>query len=141
MADVTELTRPRVLIIALAILILVDLFALLVGLGVTIEGALFMILTGLLLLNWPVAIILWRAARHRPPIRALQVMAVATTLIAIGITAYVLAVINAGLQYAIPREIALIAFRVALIGLALFPLWFLYLYLTRRFDDGETGKL
>lgn len=101
----------------------------------TLEGVLFAVISFLLLLNWPVALILIRAARHRPRIRALTVMAVSSVLIALGLTAYVLAVLNSGQGYVFPREVAQIAFRAVLIGLAIFPLWFLWLYLTGRFRD------
>jgi len=104
---------------------------------VTLEGLLFVVIGASLLLNWPVAIILWHAALQRPPVRALTVMAVATTLIATGLTAYILAVVNAGTGYLVPKEVAQIVFRAVLIGLAVFPIWFLYLYLTRQFRDGE----
>ena len=103
----------------------------------TIEGILFVIIQLMLLLNWPVAIILMRAANHKPRIRALTVMAVATTLIAIGLTVYVWAVINAATGYVIPKEAAAIFFRLVLIGLGVFPIWFLWLYVTHRFADGS----
>ena len=102
----------------------------------TLEGTLFVTIAALLLLNWPVAVILSRAAFRRPRIRALTVMATLTTIIAIALTAYVLAVVNAGTGYLLPREIAQVVIRGVFLTLALFPLWFLWLYRTGRFSDG-----
>ncbi len=102
----------------------------------TLEGVLFVVIAALLMMNWPVAIILIRAARRRPRIRALTVMATITTIIAVALTAYVAAVINAGYGYLFPKEIAQVILRLMLLGLALFPLWFLWLYRTGRFSDG-----
>lgn len=104
---------------------------------ITLEGTLFVCIAGLLLMNWPVAVILIRAARKRPRIRALTVMAILTTLIATALSAYVFTVVNAGAGYALPREVAQIITRGVFVGLALFPLWFLWLYRTGRFRDGE----
>jgi hypothetical protein len=104
---------------------------------VTLEGLLFVVIAGLLMLNWPVAVILIRAALHRPRIRALTVMATITTIIAVALTAYVLAVVNAGSGYVLPREIAQIVIRGVFVTLALFPVWFLWLYRTGRFHDGS----
>lgn len=101
----------------------------------TIEGVLFWAIAALLLLNWPVAAILIRAARRRPRIRALTVMAVLATIIASALTLYVAAVINAGGGYIVPKEWAQAAFRFVLLALALFPLWFLWLYATGRFRE------
>lgn len=103
----------------------------------TIEGILFGLIAAMLLLNWPVALILVRAAARRPGIRALTVMATLTTIIAFALTAYVIAVVNAGQGYLFPREVAQITIRVVFLALALFPLWFLWLYRTGRFRDGE----
>ncbi len=104
----------------------------------TIEGALFACIAGLLLLNWPVAIILIRASIRRPRIQALSVMATLTTLIATALTVYVVAVINVGAGYVFPREVAQVIMRLVFLGLALFPLWFLWLYRTGRFRDEGT---
>lgn len=104
----------------------------------TLEGVLFVVIAGLLMLNWPVAAILIRAAHRRPRIRALTVMATITTLIAVALTAYVFAVINAGTGYVLPREVAQVVIRAVFLALALFPLWFLWLYRTGRFRD-ESG--
>lgn len=101
----------------------------------TVEGILFVVIQLSLLLNWPVAGILIFAARRKPPIRALQVMAVSSTLIAAGLTVYVWAVVNSALGYLIPKEAAQIVFRAVLIALAAFPIWFLWLFLTNRFKD------
>lgn len=90
----------------------------------------------MLLMNWPVAGILVYAAWQKPRITALTVLAVAATLIAVGITAYVWAVGNAAAGYPIPKETAQVTFRLLLIGLSLFPVWFLYLFLTGKFKDG-----
>lgn len=102
----------------------------------TLEGALFAGIAALLLLNWPVAVILVRAAIRRPRIRALTVMATLTTIIAVALSVYVLAVVNAGGGYLVPREWAQVATRIVFVLLALFPLWFLWLYRTGRFSDG-----
>ena len=102
----------------------------------TLEGVLFCLIAGLLLLNWAVAWILIRAARKRPRIRALNVMAVLTTIIATSLTAYIWAVANAGAGYVLPKEIAQIVFRLVFVSLGVFPLWFLWLYRTGRFRDG-----
>lgn len=107
----------------------------------TVEGVLFVIIQLMLLLNWPVAFILIRAASRKPRIRALTVMAVATTLIALGLTVYVWAVINSAVGYIIPKEAAQIFFRLILIALAAFPIWFLWLYVTGRFRDGSPADL
>lgn len=101
----------------------------------TLEGVLFAVIAALLLLNWPVAVILIRAAMRRPRIRALTVMATLTTIIAVSLTAYVLAVVNASVSY-LPREAMQVIFRLLFLLLALFPLWFLWLYRTGRFRDG-----
>ena len=102
----------------------------------TLEGVLFLAISCLLMLNWPVAYILSRAAIKKPYIKALWVMAVASILIAIGLTAYVLAVVNAELSYVVHQEVARVIFRLVLLGLAIFPLWFFWLYRTGRFNDG-----
>ena len=103
----------------------------------TLEGVLFGLLQVGLLMNWPVALFLTYQSRKRPRIMALTVMAVAALLIAVGITVYVWAVVNAGLDYPVPRETAQVLLRAVLAGLALFPLWFLRLYRTGRFRDGH----
>lgn len=103
----------------------------------TVEGVLFAVLTVCLMMNWPVAVILAAAAYHRPRIMALTVMAVSATLIASGLSAYVLAVVNAEAGFPIPRETAQVVLRGVLLALALFPLWFLWLYRTGRFRDTE----
>lgn len=103
----------------------------------TIEGVLFVGLAAGLLANWPVALILTVAASKQPRIMALTVMAVSTTLIAVGLTVYVLAVLNAQAGYPVPREGARVLLRAVLLGLALFPIWFLWLYRTGRFRDSE----
>jgi hypothetical protein len=93
----------------------------------TIEGALFLAIAVMLMFNWPVAVILWRGARGQH-ITALRVMAVATTLIAVGLTTYVLAVINSVAGNPLPQPAMQVLFRLVLLGLAIFPLWFLSLY-------------
>ena len=103
----------------------------------TIEGVLFAVIAVLLLLDWPVAAILIRAALRKPRIRALTVMATLTTIIAIALTAYVLAVVNAGIGFGVPKEAMQVIFRLLFLLLALFPLWFLWLYRTGRFHDQE----
>ncbi len=103
----------------------------------TVAGALFGVIAVLLLLNWPVAIILARAALRRPRIRALTVMATLTSIIALALTTYVFATLNAGVGYRFPRELVAVVMRAVFLALALFPLWFLWLYRTGRFSDGE----
>lgn len=101
------------------------------------EGVLFVLIQLALLANWPVAVILIWAAHRRPRIMVLTVMAVVTTLIATGISIYVFAVLNAASGYPVSREAAQIFFRLVLLGLAIFPLWFLWLFATDRFRDGD----
>lgn len=103
----------------------------------TLEGLLFVGLCSGLMLNWPVALVLARAAWQRPRIMALTVSAVSAVLIAAGLTVYVLAVANASWDYPVPRETAQVGLRLVLMGLALFPVWFLWLYRTGRFRDGD----
>lgn len=103
----------------------------------TLEGALFVLLQLSLMANWPVALFLLYQSRKKPRVMALTVMAVAALLIALGLTAYVLAVVNAELDYAVARATAQALFRLVLLGLALFPLWFLWLFATKRFRDGH----
>lgn len=101
-----------------------------------IAGVLLALLQVALLANIPVAVILWLAVyqgRGKKDGPALIVMAVLTTLVAVALLAYVAAVVNAGLDYIVPREAAQIVLRSVLLGLALFPLWFLWLFLTGRF--------
>lgn len=101
----------------------------------TLEGILFFAIAVALMMNWPVAgLLVWQAWK-RPRIMALTVMAVSSVLIAGGLTAYVFAVINAAAAYPVPRELAQIWLRAILLGLALFPFWFLWLFLTGRFRD------
>lgn len=103
----------------------------------SLDGILFTLLALSLLANIPVAIILTIAALQKPRIKVLTVWAVGSWLVAIGIGAYVLAVINAGLGYVIDQSIARAIFRFLLLGLALYPLWWMWLWATGRFRDGH----
>lgn len=103
----------------------------------TIEGVLFILVQVMLLLNWPVTIILARAARIRPRIRVLTTMAVLSCLISVCLTIYVWAVLNSVFGFPISREVGQAILRMGLIGLGIFPIWFLWLYLTGRFRDGS----
>jgi hypothetical protein len=100
------------------------------------SSALLAMLQALLLLNWPVAAILTRAALHKPHIWALTIMAISSTLVALGVTAYVVAVLNAVTGGPFDQEQLRIIFRGVLVGIALFPILFLWLYRTERFRDG-----
>jgi len=99
-------------------------------------GVLLVMLQGLLLLNWPVAAILTRAAIRKPHIWALTVMAISSTLVALGISAYVIAVLNAAAGGPFDQEQLRIIFRIVLVGIALFPVLFFWVYATGRFRDG-----
>lgn len=106
--------------------------------SITLEGTLFLLVAAFLMLNVPVSLILIHAAWQKPRIVALNVMAVSSTLITLGLTTYVLAVLNVAAGYPVPKEVMQNVLRSVLIGLAAFPLWFLWLYVTRRFEDRET---
>lgn len=96
--------------------------------------ALFLVgLQGLLLTYPIVAFILIRAALKRPRITALSAMAVLTVLIALLVLVTVAAVGNAAAHYPIDQEIVRIVFRGVLFAVGCFPIWFLWLYYTRRF--------
>lgn len=103
-----------------------------------LAGVLFVLNQVSLLGMWPVAAILWFSVlRGRGPNSiALLAMAIVITLIAIAITAYVFAVFNSGFQW-VSGDIARIVLRGVLLGLALWALWFLWLFLTGKFRDGE----
>jgi len=91
----------------------------------------------LIFLDVPVAIILVRAALRKPHITALTLMAVASWGIAILISAYVFAALNAVAGYPVPKETAQIGFRLAAVVLAIFPPLFLLAYLRGWFRDGQ----
>ena len=103
----------------------------------TIEGVLFVLLLASLPGDWLVFGILLREARQRPFIRALSLMTLISGLISLGLTAYVLAVLNAGFGYPLPKELGQTGLRTALAGFAVFPYLFLWLYRTGRFRDGD----
>lgn len=103
----------------------------------TLEGVLFAMNALTLIPLWIVVFILTRGAIKRPRVRALSAMAILTGLIATALTAYVIAVVNAGANYAVPKEVGQVILRAALLGVQLFPLWFLWLYRTGRFRDGD----
>lgn len=103
----------------------------------SLEGLLLLLLTTSLLANIPVAIILTVAAWQKPRIKVLVVWAVGSWLVAIGIGAYVLAVVNAAFGYLVAPEAAKIVLRLCLLGLAFYPLWWLWLFVTKRFRDGD----
>lgn len=102
----------------------------------TLEAA-FLVGLQLLLLTYPVvAYILIRAAVQRPYIAALTAMAVLTVLIALLVLLVVVGVGNLAVGAPVSPEVVRTAFRGVLLALGLFPIWFLWLYRTRRFTDG-----
>jgi hypothetical protein len=103
----------------------------------TLEGALFVLLVISVPADWLVFAVLLREARHRPHIMALSLMTLSTGLIALGLTAYLFAVVNANYGYLLPKETAQVTLRLTFVGFALFPFLFLWLYRTGRFRDGD----
>lgn len=103
----------------------------------TPETWLLIVQQAVLLLNWPVAFILIRAARRPPKIMALNVMAAGAFAIALSITAYQLAVANVAAGYPVPQDVARTVLRLVLLVLEVLPVGFLWIYMTGRFKDGE----
>lgn len=101
----------------------------------TPDAWLLVVQQAVLLLNWPVAVILIRAARRPPRIMALNVMASGAFAIALSITAYQLAVANAAAGYPVPQDISRTALRLVLLVLEIMPVAFLWIYMTGRFRD------
>ncbi len=101
----------------------------------TLDGILFALLSIALLMNWPVAAILVRAAWKRPRIKALTFSAALSVVIALAVTLYVLTVANYSAQV-VPDEAMRVVLRFVLLLVALWPLGFLYAYVTGRFRDG-----
>lgn len=101
----------------------------------TLEGVLFVLVALGLLANWPVAVFLSIQALKRPRILALTLFAWLWFIVTLGVTAYVLAVINAQLGYPVPREIAQQAFRLVLLALVASPWLFWRAYFTDSFRD------
>ena len=103
----------------------------------TLEGVLFVLLIVSLPGDWIVFGILVTESVKKPYVAALSLMTFLAGLIALGLTAYVLAVFNSSLGYILPKEIGQIGLRTALAGFAVFPYLFLWLYRTGRFRDGD----
>ena len=87
---------------------------------------------------YPMAVILVIAALRRPHIWALTIMALATTAIALGISAYQFAVANAAAGYPVPQDISRTILRLAFIAIEILPLLFFWVYRTGRFRDGAS---
>jgi hypothetical protein len=102
----------------------------------SLEGALFALLIVSVPADWIVFAVLLRESLHRPYILALTLMTLSTGLIALGLTAYLLAVVNANFGYILPKETAQVTLRLTFVGFALFPFLFLWLYRSGRFRDG-----
>lgn len=98
-----------------------------------LDQILLMALLALSIPNWLVVAILMRAAWKRPRIMFLTMSAISSFLVALGIGAYCAAVLNAQADYIFPAEPMRIILRLILFGIALFPFWWLWLYLTGRF--------
>lgn len=90
----------------------------------------------LLFALWPMAALLIVAAIRKPYIWALTIMAIATTAIALGISAYQFAVLNALAGYPVDQEVARTILRLALLGVEAVPVIFFAVYRTGRFGDG-----
>ncbi len=103
----------------------------------TLEGVLFVLLVVSVPADWVVFGVLLREARQKPYIKALLLMTLSTGLIALGLTAYLFAVLNAQFGYILPKETAQVTLRATFIGFAVFPFLFLWLYRTGRFKDDE----
>lgn len=103
----------------------------------TIETALLGALALMLALNVPVTAILIRAALVRPRIRFLTTSATLSALITATVMVYVGAVANREFRAPFNEDLARIILRVVLLALAAYPLWWLWLYFTGRFRDGE----
>lgn len=101
----------------------------------TAEGLSFVALLIGAPLNWIVTGILVAAAIEKPRIRFLSFVSGFTLVIAIVLTTYVAAILNAAVGYPVPRELAVFLLRMIVFALALIPLWFLFLYVTGRFRD------
>jgi len=82
-----------------------------------------------------VAVIQVTAALRRPRIQFLTTTATLTSLIALLIVAYVIFVGNGLLGQPLNSSVMRTVFRVALVGLAAYPIWWAWLYRTGRFDD------
>jgi hypothetical protein len=92
---------------------------------------------GLLLapvVDWPAASLLLRAARRNPDIKALRERAALAVVIAVALTVYAFAAFNAMFGYPAwgLAEGQLIA-RACFAAIGLFPLYWLWLYLSGRF--------
>lgn len=102
----------------------------------TLENALLTILQVMLLLNWPMAAVLVYKAYQKPRIAALSFMALFAVVIALAITVYVLAVINAGGHF-FDENALRVFFRLVLIALGTVPIVFFGMLATNRFKDGH----
>jgi len=103
----------------------------------TIEGVLFVAIGVITVMLWGISYVLIRATLMGPRITALTVMAVLVPLITIGLSAFMLSVFNASAGFPIPKEAAQVVFRLILLGIGLWAIWFWFLYRTDRFKDGD----
>jgi len=103
----------------------------------TLEGALFVAIAAITVMLWGISYVLIRAMLSGPRITALTVMAVLVPLITLGLTAFVGSVLNATAGYPVPKEAAQVVFRLILLGIGGWAVWFWFLYRTDRFRDGK----
>ena len=92
-------------------------------------------------INWPVAIILLRLAWVRPRIKALTERAWYATIIAACTTIYVLIAVNTNLGNALfSLEAGRLTVRLMFLGIGLYPLWWLWSYLTGGFGGDASNR-
>lgn len=101
----------------------------------TFEGFLFVMLIVGTFALWGVVIRLLDGIHGGPRNAALRVMVVFITLLALGLTVYIGAVLNAAFGYPVPQWIAQILLRGALLGIVGAAIWFHYLYQSGGFND------
>jgi hypothetical protein len=102
----------------------------------TLEGVLFVAVGVVTAMLWGISYVLVTATLRGPRITALTVMAVLVPLITLGLTDYIVAVLNAAAGYPIAKEAAQVIFRLILLGIGGWAIWFWFLYRTDRFRDG-----
>lgn len=99
----------------------------------------YLLLVALLMLpffNWPVAIILIRLSRMSPSIKALSERAWLAALIALVTTVYVVVTWNTQFGYNwFTFDTGRTIVRLSILGIGLYPLWWLWAYYTGRFKD------
>lgn len=102
----------------------------------TAEGVLFTLLPVGLIVSWMVTGVLLVGAIRKPYIKALIERTIISIILSLVLIAYVSAVANAALAYPVPKEVFQIALRALFVAFVLTQIWFLYLYVTGKFDDG-----